>query len=198
MSAKAGTLTHFGFKIRDIILLSLVLQTTGIVLLMRYSKVRPQPPEGSYRATAAVLCAELLKLPFCLTMAGWTLGGVQQLQALLASELWTWSTLKCAVPAVAFTLQSNLLFVALTNLDPPTYQVTYQSKTVFTAVFSVLMLGRRLKRSQWLALLLLCTGGVLVSDMRGSSRAASTGGSFVRGICSVLAAAVLSSSSSVY
>ena len=28
---------------------------------------------------------------------------------------------RCAIPAVAYTLQSNLLFVALANLDAPTY-----------------------------------------------------------------------------
>ena len=32
-------------------------------------------------------------------------------------------TLKLAIPAGLFTLQSNLLFVALSNLDAATYQV---------------------------------------------------------------------------
>jgi UDP-sugar transporter A1/2/3 len=49
---------------------------------------------------------------------------------------------------VAYTLQSNLLFVALANLDAPTYQITYQTKTIFTALFSRLLLGRRLEVSQ--------------------------------------------------
>ena len=49
---------------------------------------------------------------------------------------------------MAFTLQSNLLFVALANLDAPTYQITYQTKTIFTALFSRLLLGRRLEVSQ--------------------------------------------------
>ena len=107
-------------------------------------------------------------------------------------------TLKCAVPAVAFTVQGNLLFVALANLDAPTYQVVYQSKTVFTALFSRAILGRRFKESQWIALLLLCLGGVLVSDLRGGGVASRDGQSTTVGIAAVLAAAALSSSSSVY
>jgi UDP-sugar transporter A1/2/3 len=34
-----------------------------------------------------------------------------------------YDTLKLAIPAGLFTLQSNLLFVALSNLDAATYQV---------------------------------------------------------------------------
>ena len=52
---------------------------------------------------------------------------------------------------MAYTLQSNLLFVALAVLDAPTYQITYQTKTIFTALFSRLLLGRKLEVSQVLA-----------------------------------------------
>ena len=190
----------FGLKIRDVVLAMLVLQTTSIVLLMRYSKTRPGS-SPAYRATAAVLMAEVLKLPSCIIMAGRTVG-FPNLYKLLNDEVWGnfGDTLKCSIPAIAFTLQGNLLFVALANLEAPTYQVTYQCKTVFTALFSRLILGRRLKESQWLALLLLCLGGVLVSDLQGGKKAseASNGGSFVVGILAVLSAATLSSSSSVY
>ena len=75
------------------------------------------------------------------------------------------STLKCGVPALAFTIQSNLLFVATANLETPTFQVTYQTTTLFTALFSVLLLGRRLALSQWLSLALLFAGTVLASDI---------------------------------
>ena len=70
---------------------------------------------------------------------------------------------------MAFTVQGNLLFVALANLEAPTFQVSYQCKTLFTALFSVLILGRKLKQSQWFALLLLVAGTVLVSDPWGSA-----------------------------
>ena len=59
---------------------------------------------------------------------------------------------------MAFTLQSNLLFVALANLDAPTYQITYQTKILTTALFSVLLLRRKLTMKKILALLLLTAG----------------------------------------
>ena len=151
----------------------LVVQSTSIVLLMRYSKTRPRSEDlgPTYLDTATILMAEVLKLPVCLFMAAHTLGGVEPLRELLRTELFgtgKWDTLKCAAPAVAFTVQGNLLFVALANLEAPTFQVSYQCKTLFTALFSVLILGRKLKQSQWFALLLLVAGTVL-SLPRGSA-----------------------------
>ena len=191
-------------KTRDVVLAMLVLQTTAVVLLMRYSKTRPIASHShQYINSAAVLMAEVLKLPFCVCMAGRSVGGIGQLWDLIEKEVLgnIRDTLKCAIPAVTFTLQGNLLFIALSNLDAPTYQVIYQAKTVFTAVFSFLLLGRRLKESQWLATVLLCVGGVLVSDLSGGlggGRGPNGQQSSVLGISAVLAAAVLSASSSVY
>lgn len=196
--------TSAGCKLatRDFVLMLLVLQTTSIVLMMRYSKTRLSVDGGPpYLNTAAVLFAEILKLPLCLLMGAHSLGGARELSMLLRDEVVynKCDTIKCAVPAVAFTLQNNLLFVALANLDAPTYQVVYQVKTVFTALFSRLILGRRLKESQWAALLMLCVGGVLVSDLRtrGSGGDGTAQSTFI-GIAAVVGAALLSSSSSVY
>ena len=149
----------------------------------------------------------MLKLPACILGAIISSGGSVRLYEVLWSELPTYSTLKCAVPAFAYTLQGNLIFVATANLETPTFQVTYQTKTLFTALFSVLILGRRLELSQWLALVLLFCGTVAATDLVGSSdqksgsgQASSNSATENRGLGlgAVLIAAVLSSSSSVY
>ncbi len=50
-------------------------------------------------------------------------------------------TAKLLVPSLLYVVQNNLLFVAVSNLDPGAYQVTSQLKTLVTALFAVLILG---------------------------------------------------------
>ena len=181
------------------VLVLFVLQTTSYVLLIRYSKTRlagsSTPP---YLSTVTVLLGEVFKLLACLVMVARAAGGVMPMLQLLRAEVTSTDTLKCAVPAVAYTIQSNLMFVALANLDAPTFQVIYQTRTLFTALFSRLFLGRQLTPLLWLALLLLTAGASLVSEARGGARGGAQGESSVLGLSAVLAAAVLSSGASVY
>ncbi|CAM9664000.1 unnamed protein product, partial [Phaeothamnion confervicola] len=70
--------------------------------------------------------------------------------------------LKMAVPALLYVLQNNLAYVAISNLDGPTYQLMYQLKILTTAIFSVMMLKRALSGTQWTSLVLLALGVGLV------------------------------------
>lgn len=63
-----------------------------------------------------------------------------------------------AVPAILYVIQNNLQYVAASNLDVATFQVTYQMKILTTAFFSVFILRKRLTRAKWLALILLAAG----------------------------------------
>ncbi|KAJ1349343.1 hypothetical protein KIN20_004893 [Parelaphostrongylus tenuis] len=69
--------------------------------------------------------------------------------------------LKVLIPAVVYTIQNILLYVAVENLPAATYMVTYQLKILTTAVFTVLVLKRPLSIQQWIALFFLF-GGVAV------------------------------------
>ncbi|KAJ3599463.1 hypothetical protein NHX12_033424 [Muraenolepis orangiensis] len=151
-------------KLKYLSLGVLVFQTTSLVLTMRYSRTI-QGDGPRYLASSAVVIAELLKILACLLLVlkehSYSL---RALNSILRQEIVNkpMETLKLAIPSGIYTLQNNLLYVALSNLDAATYQVTYQLKILTTALFSVSMLGRRLGVYQWMSLLILMAGVALV------------------------------------
>lgn len=70
--------------------------------------------------------------------------------------------LKMSVASIAYALQNNLDFVALSNLDAAVYQVTIQLKVVTTAVFMMVILDRKFSCRRWLAIILLFCGVAIV------------------------------------
>jgi UDP-sugar transporter A1/2/3 len=161
----------FFFPYRYIALVLLLAQTTSVVLFMRYS-LKPNPNEKPYIKTTAVVMAELFKLVASIFLLGYERQStVFDLLIYLKLEVvdnWRQSVL-LGVPAGLYTLQNNLLYIALQNLNGTTYQVTYQLKILTTAVFSVVMLGKKLDATKWLSLLLLTAGVVIVQMPAGGS-----------------------------
>uniref|UniRef100_A0A4W4F908 Solute carrier family 35 member A3a n=1 Tax=Electrophorus electricus TaxID=8005 RepID=A0A4W4F908_ELEEL len=103
----------------------LVLQTTTLVLTMRYS--RTQQAEGPrYLASSAVVCTELLKIAACTLLI--FRDNSKSLVHAMNQTLWDeivskpLETLKLTIPSGIYTLQNNLLYVALSHLDAATYQ----------------------------------------------------------------------------
>ncbi|XP_076009405.1 solute carrier family 35 member A3a [Genypterus blacodes] len=185
----------------------LVFQTTSLVLTMRYSRTL-QSEGPRYLASSAVVVAEVMKILACLLLVLKDNSfSMRALNSVLRQEIARKpiETLKLAIPSGIYTLQNNLLYVALSNLDAATYQVTYQLKILTTALFSVSMLGRRLGVYQWLSLLLLMAGVALVQWPSDSAKppaaaeaaAPSTGSQFV-GVTAVLVACCSSGFAGVY
>jgi UDP-sugar transporter A1/2/3 len=143
-------------------LVLLVLQTTVLVLLMRYSRVNAG--DTPYLVSCAVVASEALKVVTSLVLLRSRQASWADVTLQLQEEFVHRDTLKLAVPGLLYLIQNNLLFIALSNLEAAVYQVTYQLKLMTTAVFSVAMLGKRLSSEQVLALFML-TGGVALVQL---------------------------------
>ncbi|KAF3858747.1 hypothetical protein F7725_011948, partial [Dissostichus mawsoni] len=178
----------------------LVFQTTSLVLTMRYSRTLKEDGPR-YLASSAVVSAEVLKILVCTLIVFMENNfSVRLLKEEIVNK--PVETLKLAIPAGIYTLQNNLLYVALSNLDAATYQVTYQLKILTTALFSVSMLGKRLGLYQWLSLLFLMAGVTLVqwpteSEVDSEQVVLSAGSQFV-GLMAVLTACLSSGFAGVY
>ncbi|XP_017327418.1 solute carrier family 35 member A3b [Ictalurus punctatus] len=177
----------------------LVLQTTSLVLTMRYSRTL-QSEGPRYLASSAVVFSEILKILTCTLLVfsinSFSIGRLNQVlkEEIIQKPL---DTMKLAIPSGIYTLQNNLLYVALSNLDAATYQVTYQLKILTTALFSVSMLGKRLSVSQWLSLLVLMTGIAFV-QWPSHSEKEMVAGSQIIGLLAVLFACFSSGFAGVY
>lgn len=70
--------------------------------------------------------------------------------------------LKIIIPSLLYLVQNSLLYIALSNLSAPLFQVTYQAKLVTTALVSVVMLKRTYTTQQWICLVVLSVGVAIV------------------------------------
>ena len=92
---------------------------------------------------------EFVKVTACLVFLFVTKHGFYGLCNELKAEIWSKPVESCKLlaPSLLYVAQNNLLFVAVSNLDPGTYQVTSQLKTLVTALFAVLILRVRCSTS---------------------------------------------------
>ena len=104
----------------------LLLQNTSLVLTLRYSR-KVKENETPYIASTAVVVTEIVKIASCLAVIL-----RDHNYNLMDSSLLLWrevfrnitETLKVSVPAFLYTIQNNLLYIALTYLDAATFQVS--------------------------------------------------------------------------
>lgn len=199
----------------------LTIQNSLLILTLRYSRRLPGP---KYLTSTAVLLSELLKLflSFICYVFVWyraskldageiRFEGVRPL--LLGRHRlgiksrprygWLKDALPLLVPAVLYTIQNNLQFIAVSHLEAATFQVLYQGKILTTAICMVIFLGKRLSVQQCAAIVLLSIGISCASMPPSSSKRSlqaidSDKQDHAFGVAAVGAACLLSGMAGVY
>lgn len=139
----------------------LIVQNTAHTLLLSYSRLRPGQP---YLGSVIVVLSEAVKIVANLLcnigVNGWdaTRKELRRVYHEEASRIWHYG-----VPAVLYTVQNNLSFVAAANLSIVQYQVFNQLRIPATAVTSRLLLGQQISAMRWTAVMLLTVGVALVA-----------------------------------
>lgn len=147
--------------IKYVALLLMVAQNCSVVLMMHYTRTSTTE---KYYFTSAVLMAEIMKLVVCLILVFYETKNVNAFLLHMQQELVQkpWELAKISVPALLYTFQNNILYVAVENLEAAVFQVMYQLKILTTAVLSVWILSRPLSTRQWTSLLILFVGVAMV------------------------------------
>ncbi|KAJ3321549.1 hypothetical protein HDV06_004085 [Boothiomyces sp. JEL0866] len=156
--------TLFGIELKWISLITLVVQNSVLVIVMRYSRTIPGP---RYNTATAVVVSEFIKLFASLIIHIREESKIRKitLQSIFLDIFGpTSGWMAMTVPAILYFIQNNLQYVAVSKLDAATFQVTYQLKILTTALFSVGMLNRSLSIKKWVSLVLL-TGGVAIVQL---------------------------------
>lgn len=148
--------TLFGVPLKLVSLVTLTVQNSSLILVMHYSRIMTDA-KGRYFTSTAVLLNEVVKLIISFCVASHQQGMRSAVREAKMADLW-----KMSIPAIIYTLQNSLQYLAVSNLDAATFQVTYQLKILTTAFFAVTMLHRRLSGAQWLCLVFLTVGIALV------------------------------------
>jgi len=178
------------------LLMLMVLQNSSTVLVGRYT--RSVPAEDRYEALNLVVVTEIGKLLVSCVLEHRTMSLPSSIRThILSNPL---DFLIVLIPALLYLIQNTLLYVALSNLSAPLFQVMYQMKTLTTAIVSVLMLNRRYNVIQWFCLVGLGIGVAVVVTGENGGNSAKTDASMnmVVGLTAVSVACFSSALAGVY
>ncbi|CAJ0589992.1 unnamed protein product [Cylicocyclus nassatus] len=150
--------TDSTFKYAGLILLTL--QQASMPLMARYTRYKHE--SEVFLTTVNVFMMEVIKLCTCTAVIICSSRSLVKSFAEVKEAIFSnpVETVKVCVPAVIYTLQNNLYYIALTHLEATTFCVAYQMKIFTTAVFMYFFLGKKLSTKQWIALMILVVGVV--------------------------------------
>lgn len=200
------TTTSFVDPFRMLLLGLLVLQNSFAVLIGSHTRCCKHEDE-LYSVNHFIIVCEILKLLVCLVMEYVSTNGMLLKSIKLNVIDDPVDCLKVFIPSIMYLIQNTLVYVALSHLDAPLFQVTFQAKLLISALISSVMLNRRYTSIQWVSLASLGVGvAVAVLGKNGESFKISsnsdnlnlTEGKGTRSIMTGLAAVIISCTSSSF
>ena len=110
-------------NLKYVSLLLLTIQNALLILVMRYVRTRAG---DMFLSTSAVVMSEMLKFVACLIIIFIEEGSLLRWKNHLYENiiLQPMDCLKISVPSIVYTLQNNLLYLAVSNLEAATFQVS--------------------------------------------------------------------------
>lgn len=180
-------------------LIILVIQNATTILLLRYVRT---VPGDMFFATTAIVCQELIKMLASFVLLFLESSSVAEFKSTINQQILNnrMDSIKTGIPALLFTIQNNLIYLAISNLNAAVFQVTFQIKILTTALFMVTILKRSLRFLQWVSLIILTTGVAIIQiqNVKGTSKTSEDSKNALFGLFCVVMACVLSGLAGVY
>lgn len=130
MSGSSGNIAvlptphHSNTFMKHVSLLALTLQNAMSILLLRYVRTTSGP---RFINSTAVINSEIQKTVLSILLVineeRNVLTGLKLIYNKIVRQ--PYDTFKTGIPALLYTLQNNLLFIAISNLDAATFQVNF-------------------------------------------------------------------------
>jgi len=180
---------------RALVLAVLTIQNCSLMMVTSYSRAMPGP---KYLTSSAVLAGELVKTAVVVGVLVCQ-HGLWGARAVIKQDVFSPNchTLRYALPSLFYTLQNNLWYYAMSNLDSVSAAVASQTKILSTAVFSMIILSKTLNHTHWSGLGLLMLG-LMVMKAGPEEREMSSGGHYYLGLLAMVAACCSSGYAGVY
>jgi UDP-sugar transporter A1/2/3 len=176
-----------------------VIQNASTILLLRYVRT---VPGDMFFSTTAIVCQEFIKMITSALLIYCESFSVSEFVATVDKEIVhnKLDSIKTGIPALLYTIQNNLIYLAISNLDAAVFQVTVQIKILTTAIFMVIMLNRSLKPLQWFSLFILFVGVsiIQIQNVKSGGGESEAQKNAIFGLFCVILACVLSGLAGVY
>ncbi len=173
----------------------LLLQNTGMIILMRLSRLKASGGGVMYDIRSAVFLNELIKL--CISCYLYVTTERGSLKDLIAKSP-PMHLMKVVFPSSLYVMQNNLQYVAVSNLPASVYQVLIQMKIITTAIMSEVLMKRRHNKGQWASLFSLFVGLAIVQSSLAGAAAPSFVGNLSLGLIAVVISCITSAGAGVY